>query len=224
MTEATPAPASAGIAKLACALAKAQGAFNAIAKNRTVKIQTREKGAYTFSYADLEAIIAATRPALSANGLSLVQPIIGDKLYTILTHESGEQIESWMSLPQMHAADPKSFGALVSYLRRYGQQSMLNVAADDDVDEDGAGAGNGAGTGNNAPETPRQPPEKPAYPEGQFTANLPLWEKRIAKGTATHSDIIATIETKYVLSEDQKQKINAIKTTAAAPAAEGDKQ
>jgi len=70
----------------------------------------------------------------------------------------------------------------------------------------------------------QKPPAKDAYPAEQFTANLPLWEKRIANGKATHSDIIDTIETKYVLSEDQKKKINAIKTTATAPAAEEAKQ
>ena len=60
--------------------------------------------------------------------------------------------------------------------------------------------------------------------DDQFKANLPLWEKRITGGKATNADIIATVETRYALSEDQKKKINAIKTTAAAPAAEGDKQ
>ena len=88
------------ITELSAALAKAQGEFAPIAKNRSVTITKKTGGFFTFRYADLEATIDATRPALSKNGLSIIQPICDDKLLTIITHSSGQYIESHMPLPQ----------------------------------------------------------------------------------------------------------------------------
>lgn len=225
MTEAsTPPVTRAGTPKLATALAKAQGAFRAIVKNREVEIYSERKNTkYKFKYADLEELIDATREHLAANGLSIVQLIAGTQLRTVLLHESGEELVSEMPLGAAGGDDIKTFGAKISYLRRYAYQSLLCLAADDDLDEDGNEAGP-VTTPKAQPKAPAQPPAKPAYPDDQFKANLPLWEKRITGGKATNADIIATVETRYALSEDQKKKINAIKTTAAAPAAEGDKQ
>lgn len=124
------------------ALAKAQGEFSAITKNRQVTIRPKDKSPYSFRYADLEEINSATRPALSKNGLALIQPIRqeegGTFLYTILTHKDGASIESRIKLPELSIVhDPKSFGAMISYIRRYCAQSILGVSADDDLDEDG---------------------------------------------------------------------------------------
>lgn len=216
-----------GTPKLASALAKAQGAFRPIEKNRQVVIQTKSGGSYKFRYADLEELIDATRSHLAANGLSIVQLIAGANLRTVLLHESGEELASDMPLGAAAGSgdDIKTFGAKISYLRRYAYQSMLCLAADDDIDEDGEEAGSGQQPARSkAEKKPDQPPAKPAYSADQFTANLPLWEKRIANRTSTQADIIATVESKYTLTDDQKKKINAIKTPAAAPAAEEAKQ
>ncbi len=225
MTEATPAPASAGIAKLATALAKAQGAFRAIVKNREVEIYSERKNTkYRFKYADLEELIDATREHLAVNGLSIVQLIAGTQLRTVLLHESGEELVSEMPLGAAGGDDIKTFGAKISYLRRYAYQSLLCLAADDDLDEDGNEAGQ-VTTSKAPPKAPAQPPAKPAYPDDQFKANMPLWEKRIAGGKAKHADIIATVESKYTLTGEQKKQINDIKSApAAAPAAEEAKQ
>lgn len=123
------------------ALALAQGEFKAIAKNRTVKIQSA-KGSYTFRYADLEAIMTATRPALAKNGLALVQTLEsvsdgGTLLITQLVHKDGGRIISEVKLPRYDNGDPKSFGGLVTYYRRYAACPMLGVSADDDLDENG---------------------------------------------------------------------------------------
>jgi len=128
---------SESIAALAASLAKAQGEFTAIAKNRNVKITMKSGGEFKFKYADLDAIIESTRPALSKNGLAIIQPIIDDKLLTIITHSSGEFIESSMPLPARIGEDPKQYGAHISYLRRYAYQSLVCVMADDDLDSNG---------------------------------------------------------------------------------------
>lgn len=223
MTEETATTPRAGTPKLAAALAKAQGAFRPIEKNRSVAISMKSGGSYKFRYADLEELIAATREHLTANGLSIVQLIAGVQLRTVLMHESGEELISEMPLGAAGGDDIKTFGAKVSYLRRYAYQSLLCLAADDDIDEDGEGAGDTTQKTIHQ-KAPAQPPAKPAYPDDQFKANMPLWEKRISGGKAKHADIITTIESKYTLSEDQKKKINAITSPTAAPAAEESQQ
>lgn len=125
-----------GGAELYAALAKAQGEFKPVAKNRAVQIRMKEGGTYRFEYADLEALISATRPALAANSLAIVQQVTGDELITRLVHGDGDTLTSAMSLPRM-GQDPKSYGAALTYLRRYAYSALLCLAADDDLDEDG---------------------------------------------------------------------------------------
>lgn len=126
-------------AALYAALAKAQGEFPAIAKNRNVKIQTKSGGSYQFKYADLEAIITATRGPLSKNGLAVVQMLEstpqGTLLVTKLVHADGGVIYSDVKLPAPSDSDPKAFGAVVTYFRRYAYSAAIGVAADDDLDE-----------------------------------------------------------------------------------------
>jgi len=130
------------MAELYAALAKAQGAFQPIIKNREVEIMMKTGGKYRFRYADLEEINSKTRPALSANGLALIQPIqhgqTGPVLVCMLTHAAGGVLTSELTMPGLRdVADPKAFGATITYLRRYLVSAMLGVAADDDLDENG---------------------------------------------------------------------------------------
>lgn len=129
-------------AKLHAALAKAQGQFGPIEKNRHVIIRS-EKGSYAFYYADLEEMISKTRPALAANGLAVVQSVgtgQSGALYldTVLLHADGGSLHSRVPIVGIdELRDPKKFGALITYLRRYQYAAMLCLAADDDLDEDG---------------------------------------------------------------------------------------
>ncbi|WP_454731457.1 MULTISPECIES: ERF family protein [Cupriavidus] len=144
-TNLTPAPEG-GMGPMYSALAKAQGAFKPITKNRSVTIRPREKAAYSFSYADLQEIREKTTPALSENGICLFQLVTDAEgvtvIRTVLGHDSGAQIESTMRVPRGDG-DIKNFGATITYLRRYIVTAMLGVAADDDLDEDGDDQGAG---------------------------------------------------------------------------------
>lgn len=132
-------------AALFAALAQAQGKFQPIPKNRKATIRPRDqsKAPYEFRYADLESIITATRPALTEQGLALVQLLeVTNNDATIVTrlvHTGGGEFVSRMSIshPRQYD-DPKAFGALVSYMRRYVVTCILGVAADDDIDQDGS--------------------------------------------------------------------------------------
>lgn len=135
------------LAELAAALAKAQGAFQPIEKNREVEITTKAGYKYKFRYADLEEIITKTRPALASNGLAMIQTVEhgqnGPLLTCKLMHSGGGMMTSEVLIPSARdmAADPKTFGAAITYFRRYMVTAMLGVAADDDLDADGQEAG-----------------------------------------------------------------------------------
>lgn len=124
------------------ALAKAQGQFPVIEKTRNVTVKTKDGGNYSFDYAPLDEIIDATRPALSANGLSVMQlPKVDNgvvSVTTCLAHSSGGSVEFAMSWPVADSARIQDMGGIVTYLRRYALTGMLGVAADSDDDASGA--------------------------------------------------------------------------------------
>lgn len=92
------------------------------------------------SYADLNAIRETVTPALNSQGISILQPTVSDNgrnyVETILLHESGEYIAGYTEIKNTDGK-PQSEGSGISYARRYGLQSMLNVGA---VDDDGESA------------------------------------------------------------------------------------
>ena len=132
------------MAALYAALARAQGKFLPITKNREVTIRMKAGGSFRFRYADIEEINAKTRPALASEGLALIQPPQCDPatgaswIETLLVHKDGGVIKSRLDIkPLATYGDPKEFGAAITYLRRYAVGPMLGVAADDDLDENG---------------------------------------------------------------------------------------
>lgn len=51
----------------------------------------------------------------------------------------------------------------------------------------------------------------PEYTQQQMDSNLQNWTKRIHAGKATAEQIIAMVESKYTMSDEQKSQLNAIK-------------
>ena len=121
------------IHELASALAKAQGEFK-------IAGLTKENPFFKSRYADLADIVSASRPALSKNGLSVVQPPVffGKDgvtiLETILMHSSGQWIQSIMRIIPPKA-DIQSLGSYLTYLRRYAYASLIGVVASDEDDD-----------------------------------------------------------------------------------------
>ena len=88
------------------------------------------------SYADINALLTAVEPILLENGLILLQPIVGNDVVTrIIDIDSGEMVESFMTLPLI--ADPQKVLSAVTYFRRGTLQSLLSLQA---VDDDGSAA------------------------------------------------------------------------------------
>lgn len=70
--------------------------------------------------------------------------------------------------------------------------------------------------GPQAGSNPNGATANPAYPDDQFTKNLPAWQKLIEGGTKTAEQIIAIVQSKYALSDKQTAQVNAIKVKDAA--------
>lgn len=214
MTVAEQIGTAASYAKLASALAKAQGAFPPIPKNRTGIIKPKDpaKQAFQYKYADLEAVITATRKPLSENGLAVIQQIVGQLLLTHLIHESGESITSEMNIGNIRDyQDPKNYGIIEAYARRYAYQSLVCVAADDDFDPDEDDQAEGSAQPNEKSRNVSEAQKPAAYPDDAFKKNLPAWEKAVAEGKKTPSQIIATVESKGKLTDTQRQTIEQLK-------------
>ena len=50
-------------------------------------------------------------------------------------------------------------------------------------------------------------PERAAYPAEEFEANLPKWRAAIEAGKKIASDIVAMVETKGALTQEQRNRI-----------------
>lgn len=87
-------------------------------------------------YADLNSIREACMPSLNDNGIVVLQPTVtvDGKNYvkTLLLHESGESIECLTEIIYSKQNDAQSQGSGITYARRYGLQSIVNVGAEDD--------------------------------------------------------------------------------------------
>ena len=115
--------------QIAAALVKAQ-------MEMQTAIKDSKNPFFKSNYADLNSIREACVPALNKYGIVLLQPIVqvNEKNYvkTLLLHESGESIECLTEIIYSKANDAQAQGSGITYARRYGMQSFLNVGADDD--------------------------------------------------------------------------------------------
>ena len=131
---------------IAEALAKAQGEFPAIPKNRTAKVPMKAGGTYSYDYADLSDIVQAVRPVLAKHGLSFSQSVAGQVLRSTLFHSSGQMISSEIPFNCPPGGRPQDTGSALTYARRYCLCALLGVVAEEDDD------GNIAqGSGTSAP-------------------------------------------------------------------------
>jgi hypothetical protein len=88
-------------------------------------------------YADLGAVMEATKPALNGVGILVLQPPVNrdgkNFIETTLIHaESGEFMTSETEVVCAKVNDPQAFGAAQTYARRFGLQSMTFTPAEDD--------------------------------------------------------------------------------------------
>lgn len=93
-------------------------------------------------YADLNSVWDSCRELLGKYGLAVIQ---GNSVgldntvivETVLTHSSGQWIQSELALP-LAKSDPQGVGSAITYGRRYGLAAMIGIVADEDDDGNGA--------------------------------------------------------------------------------------
>ena len=123
------------IGELAKALAEAQGKFTFALKASTADMGV--KGGRR-KYADLQSVIDAVKPELTAHGLAVVQATMpnpgGISLRTTLMHSSGEWIAGQIDLPIDRMGGIQGMGSALTYARRYALSAMVGIASDEDDD------------------------------------------------------------------------------------------
>jgi len=121
---------------------------------------TAKKGSanpfFKSKYADINAIREACIPVLNSHDIVVLQPTVHidgrNFVKTILMHTSGETIEGLTEILFIKVNDAQAQGGGITYARRYGLQSLVNIGADDD---DGTAA-------NAAPQPIKKAIAKPA--------------------------------------------------------------
>ena len=156
------------IAKLAAALAKAQGELVNPEKSLTATIKIDGGGTQqTFRYAPLSSGLEIVRKTLGQHEIAVVQttstdPVAGIiNLTTMLAHASGEWIASeWPVCAITETSAPHRLGAALTYARRYALFTLVGIAGEDDMD---------------APDlvapTPQKQPSEPASGNGPNRLN-----------------------------------------------------
>jgi hypothetical protein len=163
------------------------------------KTSQGQSGNRKFMYADLGTIKEAVDPALDEQDLSVLQPVDGNSVGTILFHRAtGQFIESW--IPIDTSDTPMTVGAAITYMRRYGYSALLNLVTEEDSGVDGLEteprmrmtatdileARNKA-----ALTTTRQPADPPAQRERSTQASDPVGSGWIKGGTPQSKKLYA---------------------------------
>jgi hypothetical protein len=119
------------IDQIAAALAAAQA---------TIKDASKDRQGYGYKYADLANVLQIVRPALTAQGIAILQDTetIADHISvaTRLVHSSGQWIESEHLALLIEAKKGLSAaqcaGSVVTYARRYSLAAMVGLSQEDD--------------------------------------------------------------------------------------------
>lgn len=143
-------------AQLAAALAKVQGELPKLERDRTVEVQQKNGGVYSYSYVTLANLSDAILPLLAKHGLSFAaMPGAGTDgkmaLRYHLLHDSGEALSG--EFPISGEGGIQMVGGRITYARRYCLAALVGVAADED-DESRLGDDSSRGTAQRAAARP----------------------------------------------------------------------
>ena len=183
---------SENIEKIALALVKAQSEMGTAIKDNNNPF-------FKSKYADLNSIREACMPSLSKYGIVLLQPTVSidgrNYVETILLHESGQWISGLTEILFSKPNDAQAQGSGITYARRYGMQSLVNVGADDD-------------DGNSASVAPKQQPTPTKLPYlERGTAEFTAVTNAILKGSVPN---IEMVKKKYELLEPIENELEAL--------------
>lgn len=111
-------------------------------------------------YATLDAIIEAYKTSYLENGISVIENPCGQDgkvgVEITLLHESGQYITHNPFMLPPGKNDAQGHGSSITYARRYALSAVMNIAADEDDDGEGA-------------KQTKQPYKAPPKPDGMVT-------------------------------------------------------
>lgn len=145
--------------EIVAALAKAKLEFGKLGKSGTDS--HNKKNGRDRKYATLADIEDATAEALAKQGIIVHQGCrcldSGDwVMVTTLMHSSGQWIETPVPIFQGQRPGAQGFGSGITYARRYGKQSALDISPDEEDDDGRAADGHQARTAAPARAEPRR--------------------------------------------------------------------
>lgn len=119
-------------------------------------------GGRAYRYTTLDVLLELVRPVLNSHGLVLTQEPTLAGVETILYLASDPEQTFGFTTPTLHAGTMQSYGAAVTYARRYALTALLGLASEDDTDAPSHGtAGAAAGpAGANGYEAATEPQKR----------------------------------------------------------------
>lgn len=149
----------------------------------------------------------------------------------VLRGNSAETWNEWLKISDVTTknsplwkTNPKQqlgYLQIKNWARAYTPGAILGVYTTDELEQLGAGFpadADGVIPGRSAPSPAPAAPTLPPYSAADFAKNLPAWEKVVASGKKTASELLAMLQTKATFDEQQKAQILSLK--AAPPPAE----
>lgn len=120
---------------LAAALAKVQAELPTLERDRTVTVQQKSGGTYSYSYVTLATLTDAVLPLLAKNGLAFTAfpALAADGKMSLryhLLHSSGEKLTG--EFPISGEGGIQMIGGRITYSRRYCLAAVVGIAADED--------------------------------------------------------------------------------------------
>lgn len=220
------------VAELFAALAVAQGAFGEIERTLEAKIQS-SRANYKYNYAPLDEVLRAIRPALSANGLCVMQFPMTRRgsvvVRTMIAHKSGQYVWNEFAASS-DGSDPQSVGKVITYLRRYGLQSLAGVAPghDDDAVSERADAEARPAARKSEQEAMRPKAEAPPSQQQKHVGRIVEIERKAMRSGATairvkldSGAVGATSDAELVTAAEALHKIqNAVVAMVTVPQAD----
>lgn len=194
--------------------------FEALAKfQQECPIIHKATKGHGYTYADLPQILSIINPLLKKNGLAFTQPIVKDKLVTIIVHvETGQFIRSEFDLSldsleyvkkTKYTKDkkssfevevlqgfdmmnkPQAVGSIITYARRYALSSVLGIVTDKDSD--------GGGLADPDYEAPA--------PKEELTPSHEKWTKAV--NFIYEGNNISVLLNTYSISEENTKKLKS---------------
>jgi hypothetical protein len=150
------------------------------------------------NYASLPHIITEISEPMEKAGLVISQFPDGDGLTTMLIHaDSGEFISATYTLQVVRQNDPQAQGSALSYARRYGLTSVLNLAISDDDAEA-------------AMKPLRQAPAPSFVKMVEPTEEQFAYLVKYLNGTDAQRKQALEAKNKYIFTQDQKEILNGL--------------